>query len=379
MGKTNSSKKSDHREQVVKGPLRSGDRTRQWAAVIVGVASLTVAVFGARIVFLTSTESRRVAAINRKLEVDQAVFQAWDLLGGRPGSLEVAPLKRDKGSLELARRQIEKALTLDPTNVPALLSKAAYFRISGAPEKSLEVLETISALVPQESVVSQYRAIALSDQGKYDEAIVYFRQALALDSSNAVNHFNLGTTLFRVGKFSEASINLKRAIELDPAMVPAQVDLAALLREQGNFRKAVEVARIAAPMASGNIVALNDLAVVLRDSGAPEEALQLLEKAVELDPSYPPSYFNRGTTFRAMGNLESAVADLRQCLKRDPRLFRAYINLAGLLREQGREAEAQEVVAMAHRSGINFELPKRQHEGGKGAEHRAAPDGGRRQ
>jgi hypothetical protein len=127
------------RAQDHNGAHTPDSRVRQWAPVIIGAVSLIVAVFAARTGYRSFIESRKTVAVERKLEIDQAVFHAWDLIGGQPGSLEITDFKRDKESLELARRQIEKALTLDPANASALLAKAAYLRVSGAPEDSIEV------------------------------------------------------------------------------------------------------------------------------------------------------------------------------------------------------------------------------------------------
>jgi tetratricopeptide (TPR) repeat protein len=351
------------------------ERVRQWPPVYLALASLVAGVIGtslgASIAFQAYTLNRQTAAVNRKLEVDKAIFEAWDLLGGRPGSLDISDHQRDKGTLELARRQIERALILDPENVSALLAKAAYLSASGAPDKSLEVLEVVAVLVPQGPVVHQYRGLALNKQGRHMEAAVHFRQALELDPSSAVNHFNLGTTLYRAGKYSEASATLKRAIELDPAMLSAYTNLAAVFRTRGHFKKAIEVARTAVSLASSDVLSLNDLASVFIDCGAQNEALQVLERAMAIDPNFALSYFNRGIALWKLGKLESAVADLRQSIKKDPRLMRAYVNLVTLLREQGKEVEAQEVLAITPRS-ITILGREGQLDEEKAAEHRAS-------
>lgn len=353
MGKGKRKKQTQvHGGQNNGGVLTPSGKVRQWAHVIVGIASLLIAAFAARTGYRRLVEGRMTAAVERQLEVEQAVFQAWDLIGGQPGSLEITEFRHDKSSLELARRQIAKALTLDSDNVPALLAKAAYLRVSGVPEQSIEVLNIVSTLAPTEPVLSVYRALALSDLAKHEEATGHFRRALALDPNNALHYYNLGTALWRAGNLSEARATLKMAVDLNPSRVAAYMNLAAVLREQGNHKEALDIVRAATRVASTDVVVLNNLATVLGDGGELHDALRILDRAVALDPSFALSYYNRGTTLRELDKLEQATADLRLSLEKDPGLFPAYINLIEVLREQGKEEEAQEVMGEAHRFGF---------------------------
>jgi tetratricopeptide (TPR) repeat protein len=357
MGKARK-KRAATRDKESVSPYSLGTNFRHWAPIVVGLASLAVAVFGVTIVLRSSTESRHVSAASRRLEAEQAVFQAWDLLGGRPGSLNLQGLKKDKETLELARRQIERALSLDPGNIPALLCKAAHLRASGEPERSLELMRHVARFAPQEPVVYSYLGLALSDQGKHEEAIEYFRQAITLGGQSASEYYNLGTALWRTGNLTEADKLLRRSIELDSMWAPPLTNLSAVLMEQEEFIEAAEVARAAARASGNDAVSLNNLGTILGNGGDEEEALQIFTQAIEREPEFAISYFNRGTTRRDLGDWEAAAADLRRAIELDQRLVPAYINLVGIFRDQGKEAEAQEVLDAARKVGIVLDLPK---------------------
>jgi len=82
------------------------------------------------------------------------------------------------------------------------------------------------------------RALAL--QGKLDEAIVYFREAIRRNPNNADAHSDLGFTLEKLGRGEEALAQYWAAIEIDPRHVPARANLGKALESQGKLTEALE-------------------------------------------------------------------------------------------------------------------------------------------
>ena len=67
-------------------------------------------------------------------------------------------------------------------------------------------------------------ARALTEQGKLDEAVAEFRQAIALKPNFADAHANLGVALRQLGQLSEARAALEQAVRLAPrnAKIPTR-------------------------------------------------------------------------------------------------------------------------------------------------------------
>lgn len=59
------------------------------------------------------------------------------------------------------------------------------------------------------------KAFALDDQGKYDEAIVCYDEAIALEPKDVDTWNNKGAALFNQGKYEEAVVCYDEAITLD--------------------------------------------------------------------------------------------------------------------------------------------------------------------
>ena len=102
----------------------------------------------------------------------------------------------------------------------ALLSEGQYVR---AEEELLAAVRLDSGYANARANLGQ--AIAAQGLGRLDEAITYYRDALRLDPVNAETCNNLGTALAEQGKFEEARVWFMRALEIQPGHMRAQVNL----------------------------------------------------------------------------------------------------------------------------------------------------------
>ena len=71
----------------------------------------------------------------------------------------------------------------------------------------------------------------LAEEGKLDEAVSQYEEALRLNTDNPEAHFNLGMALVRSGKNAEAASHLREALRLKPDYAAARQALQ-MLQEQ---------------------------------------------------------------------------------------------------------------------------------------------------
>jgi predicted Zn-dependent protease len=69
-------------------------------------------------------------------------------------------------------------------------------------------------------------------QGKMDEALHYFREALNLDTNYFEARFNLGSALLRLGETNEAAAQFNEILRQKPGFRPAEQMLARIQQNQ---------------------------------------------------------------------------------------------------------------------------------------------------
>lgn len=93
---------------------------------------------------------------------------------------------------------------------------------------------------PASAVARSKLGVALAHQGKLDEAIAQFSQALALHSTYAPAYSNLGNAYREKGMLAEALAAYERAVALDPDYWVAHQNLGVLYKQMGRVGEAVE-------------------------------------------------------------------------------------------------------------------------------------------
>ena len=96
-----------------------------------------------------------------------------------------------------------------------------------------------SRRVPGDARAHDYLGSALALQGKFDEAIAAFREAVRLKPNEGHYRLDLAYALHSAGKPDDAVSALREAIRLNPDNLSAQVNLGNGLASQGKFDEAI--------------------------------------------------------------------------------------------------------------------------------------------
>ena len=138
------------------------------------------------------------------------------------------------------------------------------------------------------SAAARYNlATAPTMEGRLDEAVRSYEEALVLRPDYALAHNNLGAILFQRGRLDDAQIHLREAVRLDPRNADALDNLGRLDRRLGDLlaaRQHFEQAALARPDWP---VAMVDLAWMLAASSEPgatdlPRAVDIAQRAVTL-------------------------------------------------------------------------------------------------
>jgi tetratricopeptide (TPR) repeat protein len=287
--------------------------------------------------------------------------------------------KRFRGAIEKkdAKTLIALASEAETQGQPAemLCLLAAALRQASAPAEAIKVLRDAQWRYPshfwinhdlaellsrqptgREEAVGFYRAAlalrphspgsylglgtALMEQGKLDDALRSFRQAIALDPANATAHLGLGVLLLRKGRMAEAEACFRRAIALDPRSANAHMNLGNAMAAMGKRKEAIACFQKAIDLDPRNAMCHLCLGNTLLQGGMLAEAMACFRRAIELDPRSSAAHMSLGGALAATGKNEEAITAFRKALALDPKNASAHLNLGNILHRLGKVDEA---------------------------------------
>jgi tetratricopeptide (TPR) repeat protein len=164
----------------------------------------------------------------------------------------------------------------------------------------------------------------LNRQARYQEAIPYFDEVLAINGTEAAALDGKGTALMGLGRYQEAIELYDKAINSDPTYLPPFNNKGLILYKLGNYQAAIELydkelevigkVHIAGGgtlritfVPKDSIEPLINKGAALSKLGRPQEAIEVYDKALALDPSNKDALNNKGNALSALGRHQEAI------------------------------------------------------------------------
>lgn len=142
------------------------------------------------------------------------------------------------------------------------------------------------AVAPEQTPLRTRLALghSLVAEGRLDEAVAAYREALRREPRSAEATNFLAVALARLGRRDEAASLFEEAIRLDPAFAHPHHGLGTLAAQAGDFARARDHFAAACERAPDSAAMRLDLARVLEQLGEIDAAREALRAAVALDP-----------------------------------------------------------------------------------------------
>ncbi len=192
---------------------------------------------------------------------------------------------------------------------------------------------------------------ALYQQGHFEEAIAQYRAVLAAKPWYAQTHNNLGNVLLEAGHIEEAAAEFREALRLDPWEPQAHNGLGNALLRQGHVEEAIGEYRNALRLNPDFAQSHYNLASALFKQGHTDEAAAEAREAGRIDPSFAVNHKGLGDALLQEGSVDGAIAEYREALRVNPDDAEAHYSLGTALLAQGRNAEA----AKEFREALNID------------------------
>ncbi|MCB0563161.1 MAG: tetratricopeptide repeat protein [Phaeodactylibacter sp.] len=253
-----------------------------------------------------------------------------------------------------AIRDLDKALSLDSTNVDYLHLLADVYLDYFQSRRGLKTMERAAELYPDRIPtllkLSEFQLILK----QYEESMKTIDRILKIDPQNAEAFFMFGMNFKELGDTVRAINSFQKAVEYDSDLVDGWIHLGQLYATLGDplamryFDNAIRVA-------PENINALHARADYLSDIGELSEAIEMYRRISRADPQYEEAYFNSGLIYMDMDSIEQARKQFDITIQTSPTHIRAYY-FRGLAQEMlGNEQAAKADYEQALRLAPNFE------------------------
>ncbi len=160
--------------------------------------------------------------------------------------------------------------------------------------------------------------LSLAGEGRFDEALPHFQEAIRLRPGYADAYLNIGVIQALRGNLDGASANFTRVLEIQPDHVEAQRNFALTLLRGGDFDGAASHIRILRQIRPNDPESWFLAGLLATKQGNPAEAESAYAQAIRLRPDYAEAQNNLGILLARQGRIDAAIGRFREALRIRP-------------------------------------------------------------
>jgi tetratricopeptide (TPR) repeat protein len=246
--------------------------------------------------------------------------------------------------VELLRLARELRVAESSPHLATVLGRVA----SGNRQDAIALLTAAQAHFPEDFWLNLETASALDRDRRIEEALGYFRAAVALRPNASVAHNGLAVVFRRLGRVEEAIDHHRQALRLDPKFALAHSGLGLCLHANGQVEEALDQFRQALEMEPHLAEAHLNFGVVLLALDRPDEAISHFKQGLGFDPQAPLDPHILGSTLPAKSRPNEPIDLFAEAIRTDPEWCAAALNNLGMaVHDSGRVDEAVDYMQLA--------------------------------
>ena len=211
----------------------------------------------------------------------------------------------------------------------------------------VELYTATSKANPDCWMVESNLGLALADEGKLNEALPHYQQAVKLNPNGAEAYCNWAVALARLGQPEAARQQFQQALAINPQDSLAHEKLAQLLAADGQIQAALKEYEIASQLRPADPDLHFDYGLLLASDHQLAPAIEQFQASLQLDPSNLDTWQHLGIALAMSGQLTEALEAFQQVVQARGDNIEAHFNLAMVYERLNRHAEA---VAAANRA-----------------------------
>ena len=248
------------------------------------------------------------AAFNRAMELDRENPDLW---------VAIARFRADTGDQAGATNAVDEAVKLDPRNIRALQYRGELLRFQFGLGAAIPWFERALQIDPNDVPLLTEYAATLGDMGRMTDMLVVARKILALDGNNPRAFFMQAVLAARAGQYGLA----RRLMQLTKGAidnVPAVLLVSGIIEHgEGNYNAAIDKFSRLVAIQPENRQVQNLLARSLYLAGSAGDAVDVLKPQVSRSGADPYALWLAGRALEAIGERDQAAGILNRAAVHD--------------------------------------------------------------
>ncbi|MGO9086571.1 MAG: FG-GAP-like repeat-containing protein [Candidatus Sulfotelmatobacter sp.] len=227
-----------------------------------------------------------------------------------------------RGYLDQAGASFQQAFREDPSSAEALYGVGSVYlnqNKNAAARQAFERAVKLQATYP-DTLPDAWNNLGVigTREGRVDDSIQCFQQALQLNPHHLLALDNLGNAYRLQKRWDEARAVLERALEVAPQDAEANYSLGMVFAQTNENGKAYEYLQRALQAHPGYPEALNNLGILYLITERRNEAVASFEQCIRVAPAFDQAYLNLAHVYALEGSRDQARGILLDLLKQHP-------------------------------------------------------------
>ena len=227
-----------------------------------------------------------------------------------------------RGYFEQAESFFQQAVRDEPTSAEAFYGVGSACLNLQKTAEARASFERVTELAPSypDTLPNAWNNLGLlaTQEGRTDEAVGYFQQALKLNPDHLIALDNLGNAYRQQKKWERARKVLEHAVALSPGDPESNYSLGMVFAQTDDTAGAYEYLLRALKSRPAYPEALNNLGILYLRTQRRDEAVAMFEECIRVAPAFDQSYLNLSRVYALEGAPEKARTVLMELLKQHP-------------------------------------------------------------
>lgn len=237
------------------------------------------------------------------------------------------------------------------------ITQATHAHHAGELERAATIYREILATHPHHPIANHNLGVLLATGGKPNEALPFFKAAVAAYPKNSqfwISHINtlLSANLPREARAAleqakhselpeEAYLTLNARIRQSEGPAPEKIQELLQSYSAAQYEQATQLAKKLIQQFPDHPLGWKALGAISKQTGQLDAALTYMVRSVEVAPEDFEAHNNLGTTLRELRRIDEAENQFRHAIKINPAFPEAHSNLGITLAEQGKLSQAE--------------------------------------